>query len=224
MNGLLLIDKPSGITSHDVVDEIRRKFGIRRVGHGGTLDPAATGLLVLLLGSATRLAGALLESEKQYRATLRLGLTTDTQDAEGRALEKREVPPLSREKIEEVCLTFQGEVDQTVPAYSAVRIQGRRSYELARAGVAVPPRTRRVRIEEIKVFSIRLPEVGLEVTCSKGTYIRTLCADLGERFGCGGHLASLRRLRVGPFRVEEAAALKEVTPDHLLPADRLLSG
>ncbi|MBI3615855.1 MAG: tRNA pseudouridine(55) synthase TruB [Candidatus Omnitrophica bacterium] len=221
MNGLLLIDKPAGITSHDAVDWIRRRFQIRRVGHGGTLDPAATGLLILLVGEATRQASTLLGADKSYRATLRLGIVTDTQDGEGKILQTRPVGQLSLDQIQQACARFQGEIQQKIPAYSTVRIQGKRSYELARAGIPIPARSRTVRIDELKILGCSLPDLDLEIRCSKGTYIRTLCEDLGEALGCGGHLAQLRRTRVGPFSIEEAIRLEEVQPGHLISVKRI---
>lgn len=224
VEGLLLIDKPAGMTSHDVVDEIRRRFRMRRVGHGGTLDPAATGLLILLLGRATRHARVLLGADKTYVGTLLLGQSTDTQDAEGKVMKTREVGPLTREQIEQVCARFRGSIEQEVPAYSAVRIQGRRFYDLARAGQPVPRRVRKVTVHELRVTGIRLPEVDLEVTCSSGTYVRTLCADIGEALGCGGHLKRLSRTQVGPFRLADAVRLEGARPEHVISADRLMEG
>lgn len=217
LDGLLLIDKPAGVTSHDVVDIIRRRFRIRQVGHGGTLDPAATGLLILLVGQATRRASVLLGADKSYLATLHLGIITETQDGMGRVLETREVGSLTLLQIERACVHFRGEIEQEVPAYSAVRIRGRRSYEWARAGIAIPRQKRRVTIHELKVTGVRLPDVELDVTCSKGTYIRTLCADLGTQLGCGGHMSQLRRVRAGPFSVDQAVKPEEAGPQHLLP-------
>jgi len=217
MDGLLLIDKPAGITSHDAVDFIRRRFQIRRVGHGGTLDPAATGLLILLVGPATRRAATLLGADKTYQATLRLGVTTDTQDGQGKVLETRPVGSFSLTQIQQACSRFLGEIQQKVPAYSAVRVGGKRSYLLARAGIAVPERIRTVRIDELKVLALNLPDLHLEIRCSKGTYIRMLCEDLGAALGCGGHLAHLRRTRVGPFTLDQAVTLEQAGPEHLLP-------
>lgn len=222
VSGLLLVDKPVGMTSHDVVDWVRRCFRMRRIGHGGTLDPAATGLLILLLGGATRQARFLLNADKTYRSTLRLGRTTDTQDGEGKILETREVPPLTPEQIEAVCARFRGEIEQEVPAYSAVRIQGKRFYYLARAGKAVPRRVRRVKVHELRVIALRLPEVDLDITCSSGTYIRTLCADIGAALGCGGHLSRLCRTRVGPFLLEQAVKLDQISARHVKPVEELM--
>ena len=217
MDGLLLVDKPAGVTSHDVVAGIRRRFRIRPVGHGGTLDPAATGLLVLLVGKATRQAASLLGADKTYRATLRLGVTTDTQDGEGRVLESRPVGSLTLDQVEAACARFRGTTEQEIPAYSAGRIQGKRSYLLARAGVAVPRRVRLVTIHELRVLELRLPDVDLEIACSKGTYIRTLCADLGQALGCGGHLHRLRRIRVGSFRIDQAVPFDQARPEQIIP-------
>ena len=220
-SGLLLVDKPAGMTSHDVVDWARRRFSMRRVGHGGTLDPAATGLLILLLGQATRYARHLLNADKTYFSTLLLGQTTDTQDAEGKVLETRPVGELTRERVETVCGRFQGEIEQEVPAYSAVRVQGKRFYDLARAGQAVPRRIRKVRVHRLMVLEIRLPEVDLEVTCSSGTYVRTLCADIGAALGTGGHLKRLCRTQVGPFSLQHSVKLDQAGPEHLLPVEKL---
>jgi tRNA pseudouridine(55) synthase len=166
--------------------------------------------------SATRRAQEFLQCDKSYLAAVRLGKTTDTQDAEGKVLTEREVGPLAEEEIEEACRRFRGEIEQEIPAYSAVRIQGKRSYALARAGLAVPRRSRRIRIDELKILAVRLPEVELKVTCSSGTYIRALASALGEALGCGAHLARLRRIRVGSFTIDQAVKLDEAESRHLL--------
>lgn len=215
--GLLLIDKPAGLTSHDVVDEVRRRFHIRQVGHGGTLDPQATGLLILLVGKATRRAQAFLGADKVYTATLRLGIVTDTQDREGKVLAEKPFDAVRPEQIEEVCSRFQGEIEQEVPAYSATRIHGKRSYELARAGIAVPRRIRRIAIHELKILRVYSPDIDLYIRCSKGTYVRTLCADIGAALGCGGILAQLRRVQVGSFHIDQAVRLEEAGAQHVLP-------
>jgi len=216
-DGFLLIDKPAGLTSHDVVDRVRRIFGIRRVGHGGTLDPLATGLLILMLGSSTRKASDFLDAEKTYLATLRLGTMTDTQDAQGKILESRPVGSFTREQIQAVCGEFLGAIPQQIPAYSAVRIGGVRSYALARAGREIPPRTRNVEVRELEILRIDLPDVEFRVTCSKGTYVRTLCADIGRQLGCGGHLRQLRRIRIGSITVDRAVRLDGVSAGDILP-------
>ena len=224
LEGILLVDKPAGITSHDVVDAVRRRFRIRRVGHGGTLDPAATGLLVILVGGATRKAEFLLGADKTYRAVLRLGETTDTLDREGRLIERRPVGEISREQIQAACSRFVGEITQEIPAYSASRIGGQRSYDLARKGLPVPKRFRRVRILSLEVEGIRLPDVDLKVVCSKGTYVRALCADIGRELGCGGHLRALSRTGVGPFTIEQAVSLDGVSAERLIPLSQMPVG
>ena len=222
MNGFLLVDKPAGITSHDAVDTIRRRFQIQRVGHGGTLDPAATGLLILLVGQATRQASTFLGADKTYQATLRLGIITDTQDGQGKVLQTRPVGPISLEQIREACVHFHGEIHQKIPAYSAIRIQGKRSYDLARAGIAIPERSRLVRIYELKILGLTLPDLDFQIRCSKGTYIRMLCEDLGVALGCGGYLAKLRRTQVGSFSIDQAVTLEEASPKHILSFAELL--
>ncbi len=216
IEGFLLIDKPAGITSHDVVNRVRRLFGLKRVGHGGTLDPLATGLLILMLGPYTRKAADFLGADKTYLATLSLGITTDTEDAQGKVLQTREAEFFSPGRIEEICGQFVGDIEQRVPAYSAVRIGGRRSYELARSGKPIPSRSRRVSVHELKVLAYRHPEVDLKVACSKGTYVRTLCADIGESLGCGAHMKSLRRIRIGAVTIDRAVKLDEAGQKDLL--------
>ncbi len=222
-SGLLLINKPAGITSHDAVDRIRRRFKMRRVGHGGTLDPAATGLLILLVGRATRCARLLLTADKTYFSTLRLGESTDTQDGAGKILETKPVGELSREQLDKIFEKFRGEIEQEIPAYSAVRVGGKRFYELAREGKAVPQRFRKVTIRSLKIIEMRLPEIDFEVVCSSGTYIRTLCADIGALLGCGGHLSRLSRTSVGPFSLDQAVALDQAGPEHLLPLEQVIA-
>lgn len=209
ISGLLLVDKPAGITSFEVVRRVRRALKVKKAGHLGTLDPFATGLLPLALGEATKLAQFLLEESKEYLATLKLGAETDTQDLTGRVTGTWERLP-SHEEILRATAGFEGEIEQVPPSYSAVRHQGERLYKLARRGeaVAAPPRT--VRIHRLEVQEIDLPLVTLRVECSKGTYIRTLAQDLGRALGCGAHLAGLVRLAVGPFRLEEALSLEAI--------------
>ncbi|MDW8065704.1 MAG: tRNA pseudouridine(55) synthase TruB [Anaerolineae bacterium] len=201
--GLLVLDKPKGWTSHDAVERVRGLTRIRRVGHAGTLDPLATGVLVLLVGPATRLAEFLLGHDKRYWATIRLGIRTDTDDAEGRILSERPVE-VSRESFEEALRAFVGEILQTPPAFAAIRQGGERLYEKARRGEAVAPPPRRVRIDELCLLEWNPPWATIEVACSAGTYIRALARDIGEQIGCGAHLTELRRLASGPFTLAEA--------------------
>ncbi|MGD0828463.1 MAG: tRNA pseudouridine(55) synthase TruB [Desulfobaccales bacterium] len=206
ISGILLIDKPEGITSFEVVRRTRRVLKLRKVGHLGTLDPFATGLLPLCLGEATKLAPYLLPGPKSYRATLRLGEATDTQDLTGRVLSHTETLP-EPEAVRRLAATMVGEIRQTPPMYSALHYKGERLYRLARRGqmVELPPRA--VTIYRLEVEKVEMPRVTFTVQCSQGTYIRTLAADLGAALGCGAHLEALRRLQVGSFRVEEALKL-----------------
>ena len=202
-----MVDKPAGLTSHDVVDRLRRAWPGHRMGHGGTLDPMATGLLLILVGRATKTANRFLNDDKAYEATIRLGVTTDTQDLEGRVLSERPVPALTLRAVEQACAAFRGPIEQVIPAYSAVRFGGRRGYELARAGEAVPEKRRRVHVAALDVREVHGDRVLLHVTCSKGTYVRTLAHDLGQMLGCGAALSALRRTRVGPWALRDAHPL-----------------
>ncbi|MDW8233911.1 MAG: tRNA pseudouridine(55) synthase TruB [Roseiflexaceae bacterium] len=208
MHGFLNIDKPSGMTSHDVVARIRRLSGQRRVGHAGTLDPAATGVLVVALGGATRLIEYVQhQTLKRYLATVRLGVTTTTDDADGEIVAQYPVPPLDTTTIEQALALLRGTIWQTPPMYAALHHQGRRLYELARAGVTVETPPRQVHIEQLDLVRYDPPLLTLDVVCSSGTYIRALARDLGAALGCGAHLAALRRTAVGAFRIEDALPL-----------------
>jgi tRNA pseudouridine55 synthase len=216
-SGLLLIDKPAGETSFEVVRRARRALQIRKIGHLGTLDPFATGLLPLCVQEATKLVPYLMPEPKTYRAQVRLGVTTDTQDSTGLVVAASEAMP-TPEEVYRAAAAFVGEVTQVPPAYSAVHCRGERAYRLARRGEVVDLAPRTVTVYELTVDSVVLPEVTLTVRCSQGTYIRTLAQDLGDALGCGAHLAALRRLAVGPFKVDEAlplAALDELSRDAL---------
>jgi tRNA pseudouridine55 synthase len=218
MHGFLTIDKPSGITSHDVVARIRRLGGQRRVGHAGTLDPAATGVLVVALGGATRLIEYVQHRTlKRYLATVRLGVTTTTDDADGEIVAQQPIPPLDTAMIEQSLAPLRGTIWQTPPMYAALHYQGRRLYELARAGVTVETLPRRVYIERLDLVGYDPPLLTLDVVCGSGTYIRALARDLGATLGCGAHLAALRRTAVGAFRIEDAIPLDvleaEARPD-----------
>jgi tRNA pseudouridine55 synthase len=209
-SGILLIDKPEGVTSFEVVRRARRALGIRKIGHLGTLDPMATGLLPLCLLEATKLVPYLMPESKVYRARVRLGVATDTQDATGNVVATSEARP-SPEQIYQAAAALVGEVTQVPPMHSALHFQGERAYRLARRGetVDLPPRT--VTIYALNVDEVALPEFTMTVRCSQGTYVRTLAKDLGDALGCGAHLAALRRLTVGALRVEEALSLTAMT-------------
>ncbi|MHB8090152.1 MAG: tRNA pseudouridine(55) synthase TruB [Syntrophales bacterium] len=206
MNGVVVIDKPSGMTSHDVVARVRRISGISKVGHTGTLDPLATGILPVCLNEATKLVQFLANDGKEYRATLLLGVRTDTLDTEGSVL-SREVPLVSREQVETILKNFTGKLKQIVPRYSAVKVKGRALYDWTRRGIDVEPPEREVEIYDVRINEFSLPEVVFTVSCSKGTYIRSLCAEAGEALGCGGCMSELRRTRSGMFNLDSAIAL-----------------
>lgn len=218
MNGVLNIDKPAGMTSHDVVGRIRRLAHLKRVGHAGTLDPDATGVLLVCLGQATRLADYLAAEGKEYRATLALGMTTMTEDASGEMLTRADASHVTEQDLNRILPRFVGDIAQTPPMVSAVHHEGRRLYQLAREGITVERAARTIHIDSIALINFTPGESAtatLEVTCGKGTYIRTLCADLGAALGVGGHMASLRRTRVGAFSVEAAAPLADLTEESL---------
>jgi len=210
MDGVLAINKPSGMTSHDVVQAVRRIVREKRVGHTGTLDPLATGLLVLCVGKATRIARYLEAGEKEYTAVMRLGVITDTQDSEGRILEIRTYIPPVRESIIGIMERFTGSIMQEPPAFSAIKVSGVPSYKLARQGKAKPLAPRQVTISRIDLIEYDDPFIRLSVRCSKGVYIRTLCADIGNALGMGAHLTGLVRTRSGRFRLDNAVTLESL--------------
>jgi tRNA pseudouridine55 synthase len=209
-SGFLNVDKPPGLTSHDVVARLRRHGGIRRVGHAGTLDPLATGVLVVCLGQGTRLAEFLARSEKQYRTVLELGRSTDTYDRTGRVVAERDATGVTAEQVTQALAGFQGRVWQVPPAYSALKQDGVPFYRLARAGKDVRPEARLVEISSLNLVEWALPRLTLELTCSAGTYVRSLAQDLGQALGCGAHVLELVRLRSGRFRLEDAVALEDL--------------
>jgi tRNA pseudouridine55 synthase len=204
VNGVLVVDKPAGPTSHDIVDGVRRLLEVRRAGHTGTLDPFATGVLPICLGKATRLARFLTEGEKAYRATVRLGFATTTDDATGEPMGGPRPVSSTRAEIEEAARSLTGDILQRPPAYSAKRIGGRRLYELARRGVEVERPPAKVSVHAFRVLQVAGDTVEIEVRCSPGTYVRALGRDLGERLGVGAHLSALRRTRSGGFGLEQA--------------------
>jgi tRNA pseudouridine55 synthase len=229
LDGVLLLDKPPGISSNAALQTARRLFDARRAGHTGTLDPMASGLLVLCFGEATKFSSALLEADKAYQAQVKLGVRTSTGDAEGETLERREVRT-GREEVETALARFRGAIEQVPPMHSALKHQGRPLYAYARKGETIGRAARRVVIRELVLDGLREDELDLRVLCSKGTYIRTLAEDLGEALGCGGHLTALRRTGVGPFRIEDALSLEGLgeTPErkrdaYLLPVEALLA-
>jgi len=210
INGVLLLDKPIGMTSNAALQEVKHLFHAAKAGHTGSLDPLADGLLPLCFGEATKMSAFLLDADKRYRVRIRLGVTTTTADAEGEEVQHRAVPELSSEGIEAVLVEFRGEIEQLPPMYSAVKHQGKRLYELARQGIEVERKPRLVRIYALTLESFDAENLELEVHCSKGTYVRTLAEDIGERLGCGGHVAALRRTSVGPYGGEGMVTLERI--------------
>ena len=208
--GILPVEKGPGVTSFQVVAHLRRVLRAPRIGHGGTLDPAATGVLPILVGEATKLTPYLVDLDKEYVATVRLGVTTETQDLTGTVLETHPVPTLDAPAIEAALAPFVGPIQQVPPMYSALHRGGKRLYELARQGVEVEREPREVMVHSIRLESVALPDVVIRIRCGKGTYVRTLAADVGAALGCGAALAALVRVRVGPFALEAAVTWDEV--------------
>ncbi len=209
-NGVINIYKEKGFTSHDVVAKMRGILKQKKIGHTGTLDPDAVGVLPVCLGSATRLCDMLTDRDKEYIACMRFGVVTDTQDMSGTVLEEKEVT-VTEDAAREIAASFIGEYAQIPPMYSAIKIDGKRLYELARQGREVERKPRNVTLHEIEVLSVQLPEMTFRAACSKGTYIRTLCHDIGEKAGCGGAMVSLKRTKSGRFTADTAITLEELT-------------
>ncbi|MBT3321611.1 MAG: tRNA pseudouridine(55) synthase TruB [Anaerolineae bacterium] len=231
ISGVLVIDKPTGMTSHDVVNAIRRGTGIRRVGHTGTLDPRASGVLVVLVGPAVRLSEYISASDKRYQAIIRMGTATDTYDAEGAFTREEVTVDVTEEQFEAELKKFEGEVEQTPPAYSAVKVNGRKAYEMARKGEEVELEPRMIQVHHLEVLEWATPEVVVDVHCSSGTYIRSLANDLGEVLGCGAYLVGLRRTKNGRFSLRDSTPLRKLDESfergdwykHLIPAAESLS-
>lgn len=208
--GIINVYKEKGFTSHDVVAKLRGITGQKKIGHTGTLDPDAEGVLPVCFGKATKVSDLLTDKDKTYRAVLLLGVTTDTQDISGTVLERRPVDALCEEEVERVILGFVGTCEQIPPMYSALKVNGKKLYELAREGKTVERKARTVQIHDVKILRTELPRVEIEVSCSKGTYIRTLCHDIGKKLGCGGCMEALTRTRSGAFGIEESHRLAEI--------------
>lgn len=230
LNGIMLIDKPCDWTSHDVVGKLRGILHERRIGHSGTLDPMATGLLVVFVGRATRAVEFAEADSKEYIAGLRLGISTDTQDITGNTLKSSNSLP-SKAELEQALCAFKGEISQIPPMYSAIKVGGRKLYELARRGESVERKPRRVTIDKLDIIGENESDYVLDVVCSKGTYIRTLCNDIGDTLGCGGCMSSLRRVKAGAFSIEKAHTIDEIQAaadnggldEIIIPVDRLFS-
>jgi tRNA pseudouridine55 synthase len=212
LNSLLLLDKPQGLSSHSAVHRIRKITGIDRVGHAGTLDPMATGVLLILLGSAVRLSEYIVDHDKKYRATTQLGVETDTYDATGNVVETRDVH-VSENEIRAAVASFVGKLQQIPPAHSAIQIQGKRAYKMARQGIALEMEPRAVEIYSAEIQSLEPTRIVIDVHCSKGTYIRSLAHDIGAKLGTSAHLAGLRRTASGEFSIEQCHTLEQITDD-----------
>jgi len=215
VSGVLVIDKPVGMTSHDVVQIVRRGTGIRRAGHTGTLDPRASGVLVVLIGPAVRLSEFVSASDKRYQATLRLGASTNTYDAEGTITQSTSPDDITEEQFEEALKQFVGEIEQVPPPYSAVKVKGRKAYELSRKGKTVELPPRKIHVYNLELLEWVPPEAVVDVYCSSGTYVRSLAHDLGNVLGCGAHLVGLRRTKSGHFTLRDAVPLRKLRDSFL---------
>ncbi len=217
---LFLLDKPAGLTSHDVVERVRRATGVARIGHSGTLDPMATGLLLLCAGGAARLQGFFTGMDKSYEGVIRLGRATSTYDREGEpAGAERDTSAIGAVEVEAAAAAFRGEFQQSPPPYSAKKVGGRKFYEMARKGESVPLMPKTVRVSQLKLDPPENGRLPFSLTCSSGTYVRSIANELGEKLGCGAHLESLRRTTIGQFRIEDAVALDRF--EAMTPAERL---
>ncbi len=213
--GIVVINKPAGITSHDVVSRVRRVFNMRRVGHAGTLDPMATGVLVVLLGKATKLSDQFVAFDKAYRATLRLGVKTSSADIMGQTLEEKLFDKITQAQVEKVFQQFTGDIEQLPPMVSAVKYKGERLYKLARQGKQVERAARKVRIDQLKLLKFNLPDVEFFMACSKGTYVRQLAEDVGDVLGCGACICQIERTRVGPYGIDQSVSLEDLNEGHI---------
>lgn len=224
MDGLLIINKPKGYTSHDVVNVLRKTLNTRKIGHTGTLDPNATGVLPILVGAATKISKYLVEHDKTYIATVKLGKKTDTGDSEGNVIqEDPDLPKVSYEQIEDVLKTFKGKQKQIPPIYSAIKINGKKAYEYARQGQAIELEPRDIEIYSIKLIKVEEKEITFEVSCSKGTYIRVLCEDIAKVLGTIGYMKELTRTEVNNFNIEEAITIEEIKENSLIVDEKIIS-
>lgn len=228
MDGIIIINKPSGCTSHDIVSKIRKKLNIKKVGHTGTLDPLATGVLPILLGNATKLSKYLINHDKEYIATIKLGVKTDTADIEGIVLEKQEIPQISEKQIIEVLDSCIGKQKQIPPMYSAIKVKGKKLYEYARNGENIEVEPRDIEIYNIELIQYKDNNIKFKVACSKGTYIRSLCENIAQKLNTIGTMLELKRTQVGIFKIEEAAELEElltngINEENLITTEKLFA-
>jgi len=222
IEGVLLVDKPSGMTSHDVVYRLRRKLQIQRIGHAGTLDPMATGLLIMLIGKATRISQYLISVDKIYEGEITLGSTTNSQDAEGEVMESRPVPPLTEQELRDSMKTFLGDQYQTPPMFSAIKVGGVPLYKMARQGEEIAREPRFIRVAAFELLSLNLPKLTFRLDCTKGTYVRTVAHDLGTKLGCGAHLSALRRTGSGKFTIAQCTSLDAIQEMSLAEIEKRL--
>ena len=213
--GIVIVNKPDGMTSHDVVMKVRKRFNIRRVGHAGTLDPLATGVLVILLGKATKMFRTFVDFDKAYRATLILGVTTSTADIQGKVIQRLPYDHVTQEQVERAFLNFGGDIEQVPPMVSAVKVKGRKLYQLAREGISIKRQPRKIRINCLILDAFNPPEVKFYLECSKGTYVRQLAEDIGKSLGCGACISQIQRTKVGGFHIEDAVTLKDLNEGHI---------
>jgi len=224
MDGILIVDKPQGMTSHDVVDFMRKTFRIKKIGHAGTLDPMATGVLVMLVGSFTRQSQSYMSDEKEYEGAIVLGATSDTGDAWGKIEKTSGSFDYTAEEIDKVFKKFLGEIEQLPPMYSAVKYKGRKLYELARKGMDIERSPRKIVIKKLDILKTDLPEIEFRLTCSKGTYVRQLAVDIGRMLGCGAYLSGLRRTRSGRFTIENAMTMEKLKMISVSNVEKCLLG
>jgi len=213
--GIVIVDKPDGMTSHDVVARVRKKFNMKRVGHAGTLDPLATGVLILLLGKATKQFKTFSAYDKAYRATLVLGLQTTSADTHGAVVRKADYSNVTRERVEEVFANYRGTIKQVPPMVSAVKVNGKKLYELARKGIEVERKPREITINRLELETFDPPKVSFYLECSKGTYVRQLAEDIGKELGCGACISGIRRTKVGDFLIKDAVHLEDLNESHI---------
>ncbi len=217
LEGIVVVNKPQGLTSHDVVDKARKRFGMKRIGHAGTLDPLATGVLVLLIGKGTKLFSKFEAFDKAYKATVILGTKTSTADIQGEVLEQRPFEDLTRQQVEAVLPHFVGEIEQVPPMVSAIKFKGKKLYELARKGIEVQRQPRKIVIRKLDLEDFDLPRIRIYLECSKGTYVRQLAEDIGSRLGTVACIAEIQRTQVGPFHIRDAVNLEDLSPEHVRP-------
>lgn len=215
--GIIVVNKPHGLTSHDVVAHIRRKFSVKKVGHAGTLDPLATGVLIVLLGKCTKMSDRFMSLDKAYRATMLLGRKTNSADIQGETISVKPYDQINLEKVQKVFQEFTGKTDQLPPMFSAIKFKGKKLYELARKGITVDREPRTITIEKLEVLKFDLPSVEFMMECSKGAYVRQLADDVGEKLGCGACISQIERTKVGSFRLEEAVHIEEINESHIRP-------